>query len=234
MWLLESNEYTTWSTGASTPPLIWLYGIPGCGKTILSSTVIENILQYCSGDPGKAVAYYYFDFKDPEKQLPEAMIKSLISQLSQQCIRIHPQLETLYKSCNSSAQQLAFNIDKLVGILGALCEDIPAVYVVLDALDECTDRDTLTDILETIASWRLESLRMLVTSRKVRDIEETLSTIINADTNYFIPLERTIVDEDIRKYVYARISTDKKLKKWRNGEMQQEIEIALMQGAQGM
>jgi hypothetical protein len=41
LWLLESDTYTRWKSAATTP--LWLYGIPGCGKTILSSTVLQDI-----------------------------------------------------------------------------------------------------------------------------------------------------------------------------------------------
>jgi hypothetical protein len=63
---------------------LWLYGIPGCGKTILSSTIIEDVL-YHYHDPTMAVIYFYFDFNDVEKQQYEKMLRSLITQLSLQC-----------------------------------------------------------------------------------------------------------------------------------------------------
>ena len=49
-----------------------------------------------------------------------------------------------------------------------------------------------------------------------------------------MPLQRAVVDEDIRKYVRNRISVDKRLKKWQNSEVQAEIEVALMNKAHGM
>ena len=65
LWFLESDQYTEWKTDAAS--FLWLYGIPGCGKTILSSTILQNVLQHCDSDPGKAVAYFFFDFHDMQK-----------------------------------------------------------------------------------------------------------------------------------------------------------------------
>ncbi|KAF2734842.1 ankyrin [Polyplosphaeria fusca] len=79
LWLLESDTYKRWKTAATSP--LWLYGIPGCGKTILSSTVLQNVLQHCQDDPGKVTAYFFFDFNDVQKQDPEMMIRSLVWQL---------------------------------------------------------------------------------------------------------------------------------------------------------
>jgi predicted AAA+ superfamily ATPase len=80
-WFLDSEEFKKWKKDNAS--FIWLYGIPGCGKTILSSTVLQNVLESSEEDIGQAVVYFYFDFTDPQKQDPELMIRSLISQLSQ-------------------------------------------------------------------------------------------------------------------------------------------------------
>ena len=103
LWFLESEQYAEWK--ASPSSFIWLYGIPECGKTILSSTIIEDVLQYCINNPGKAAAYFYFDFKDLQKQSSEFMIKSLITQLSQQRMGISPLLDSLFRSSNNGQRQ---------------------------------------------------------------------------------------------------------------------------------
>jgi predicted ATPase len=43
-WLLESAKFAEWEESAASR--LWLYGIAGCGKTILSSTVIEHLRQH--------------------------------------------------------------------------------------------------------------------------------------------------------------------------------------------
>jgi ATP-dependent 26S proteasome regulatory subunit len=48
--------------------LLWLYGEPGCGKTMLSSAVIESMAKHCRINTAQAVAYFYFAFTDIEKQ----------------------------------------------------------------------------------------------------------------------------------------------------------------------
>ena len=113
-----------------------------------------------------------------------------------------------------------------------MSEEFPATYIILDALDECADREELMATIETVAGRQLETLHVIVTSRKERDIESSLESLV--DTCNIMPLQSAVVDEDIRNYVRHRISVDKKLKKWRSGEMQAEIEVALMKGAHGM
>lgn len=65
LWFLQSTRFTQWKVSAASR--LWLYGIPGCGKTILSSTVIEHLLQHCSDDNSIVTAYFYIDFNDAQK-----------------------------------------------------------------------------------------------------------------------------------------------------------------------
>jgi NACHT domain len=229
LWFLESHQYANWK--ASPSSFIWLHGIPGCGKTILSSTVIENVQQHCANDPGKVVAYFYFDFNDPQKRKSELMIKSLVTQLSQKCIQMPWALDSLLSSCGNGQSQPS--AEALLSILRGICGEFPATYIILDALDECIDRDELMVAIKILAEWRLERLHILVTSRKERDIEDELERVVEKSS--IIPLQSSIVDQDIQRYVHHRLSTDKNLKKWHKDlEIRNEIEIALMKGAHGM
>lgn len=107
------------------------------------------------------------------------------------------------------------------------------VYVVLDALDECTQRLELMDALKTMAGWQLDSVHLLMTSRKEWDIESSLVSYVKEEDA--ICLERDVVDEDIQRYVQQRLSDDKTLTKWnKDVAIRQEIEAALIHGAQGM
>jgi hypothetical protein len=226
---LKSEQYAKWKTDAAS--FLWLHGIPGCGKTILTSTIIQSVLQYCDRDPGKVVAYFYFDFKDPQKRVPELMVKSLITQLSQQCTRIPTTLETLFSSCENGQRQPS--LDALLQALQQTIQEFPRSFIILDALDESTDRAELMEILETMAGWKLEKLHIMVTSRKERDLESSLECLVEEHNT--ICLQSKVVDKDISTYVHHRLYDDKKLRKWYNNvEIRQEIEAALMEGAHGM
>ena len=159
------------------------------------------------------------------------MVKSLITQLSQQCTRIPTTLETLFSSCENGQRQPS--LDALLQALQQTIQEFPRSYIILDALDESTDRAELMEILETMAGWKLEKLHIMVTSRKERDLESSLECLVEEHNT--ICLQSKVVDEDIRTYVRYRLCDDKKLRKWYNNvEMRQEIETALMEGAHGM
>lgn len=106
-------------------------------------------------------------------------------------------------------------------------------YIILDALDECKDREELLEGVRAIAGWELKKLHILVTSRREKDIEESLESFVNNEKR--VCIQSTLVNDDIRAYVHKKLQTDQKLKRWqKNLIVQQEIETTLMDKADGM
>ena len=228
LWLLDGELYKKWKTTAS---LVWLHGIPGCGKTVLSSTVLENVLDYASNDPGKAVAYFYFDFNDKQKQNTGLMVQSLVSQLSRQCIKMPPSLEALFKHCESGQRQPT--LDSLLKVLQELIADFPSTYLVLDALDECEDRRELMNFIKHICPWQANGLHILSTSRREGDIKNTLERIL--DEKNILCVQTDVIDRDIQLYVQRRLADEESLQKWRADDaIRLRIETSLREKARGI
>jgi hypothetical protein len=229
LWLLQSATFQRWKENAASR--LWLYGIPGCGKTILSTTIIEHLLKRCQDDTSMVTAYFYFDFNDTQKQDPGLMLHSLLRQLLQRSVTIPKDVDALFSSCDNGQRRPS--VHALLEAMQQAAQVFTQVYVVLDALDECTQRSELMDVLEEVAGWKLDNLHLLMTSRKERDIESSLESYVEErDT---VCLQRDVVDQDIQRYVQQRLRDDKGLVKWnKDAAIRQEIEAALMRGAQGM
>ncbi|KAL5113368.1 hypothetical protein ACEQ8H_008749 [Pleosporales sp. CAS-2024a] len=229
LWLLNSLQFTAWKQRA--PSRLWLYGIPGCGKTILSPTIIEYLLQRCHDDASMATAYFYFDFNDAQKQVPELMLCSLLSQLLQRLVTIPKGVNALFLTCNNGNRLPSLHA--LLEVIPQVIQQFMHVYIVLDALDECTQRSDLMKTLETVAAWQLDNMHLLMTSRKEWDIERSLEGYVKEEDT--ICLHRDVVDKDIQQYVQQRLSYDKTLAKWnKDAAIRQEIEDALICGARGI
>ena len=227
LWFIESSAFAEWKTTPGS--LIWLYGIPGCGKTILSSTILHNVLEECQPKTTSAVLYFYFDFNDAEKERHEKMIRSLVSQLSR--CRVDSSLQDLYSSCLNGGRQPTFEV--LLETLRQMMTSLGDIYVIIDALDECTEREQLLTDLEEMASWEGVSLHMLATSRRETDIEEALKLL--SDESNRISIQSALVNADIRIYTHDRLQNDRKLRRWlRHPEVQLEIEDTLVKKAAGM
>ena len=104
-----------------------------------------------------------------------------------------------------------------------------STYILLDALDECTDRKDLLEFIEVLRDWNIDNLHILATSRKEKDIARSLEPLVTCQ----LCIQSALVDADIRIHVLDRVSTDPNLKKWPVG-IQEEIKDALTKGANGM
>lgn len=228
-WLVEGEKFTRWRVNAASR--LWLHGIPGCGKTILSSTIIENLLQHSGDDTSMVTAYFYFDFNDAQKRDPELAIRSLLSQLLQRAVMIPKSIDELFASCENTGRQPP--LPAFLESVRLTLQEFAQVYIVFDALDECSHRWELMDMVETVAGWQLNNVHLLMTSRKERDIEISLEKIVMEEG--IIRLEMDVVDKDIQRYIQQRLSVDLNLAKWnKDAVIRQEIETALMGGARGM
>lgn len=228
-WYLKSAPYQTWRVGS--PSFTWLYGSAGSGKTILSAGIIENMQEYCNNDPTRALAFFFFDFNDVEKQDPTNMLKSLLSQLLIRCTRLPDAVRALHTTCENGRCQPSE--DEILQILKVTLEILPAPFVVLDALDECSSWDGLFEILLEMQGWSTSNLRVLVTSRNDISIKEALEDIVSPDRRTC--LESDLVDKDIRTYVQGRLAKEKAFKRWQSGsEIREEIERTLGQRSHGM
>ncbi|KAE8373008.1 hypothetical protein BDV26DRAFT_297356 [Aspergillus bertholletiae] len=79
-WLLGLDQYGGWR--ATPGSILWLRGAVGCGKSVLCSTIIHDIEQYCQARQSDVLAYWYFQFSDEKSQYVENMVRCLIRQLA--------------------------------------------------------------------------------------------------------------------------------------------------------
>jgi len=230
LWFLKSDTFAKWKKRQNS--FLWLHGIPGCGKTILSSAVVKN-LDSTSSHP---LLYFYFDFTDTNKQTLTSMLRSLISQLYYKHAETSKQLDALYSSYEDGRRQPT--IESLCKVLLHMIEQVEEVWLVLDALDECCTRKGPPT--EGVLSWIREVLNseqgnvhLLVTSRPEQDIESEVMEF--ADNDDIVPIQSSLITDDIRAYVRTRVREDNALKRWRSrSDVQDEIETRLTNKAKGM
>ena len=220
-WLLADPAYVDWRDRPNS--FLWLQGFAGCGKTILCSTVINDITRHTASRTQAALAFYYFDFTNDVKTKTLSCLRSIILQLAEQTADT-TSLQALQRAYAMGTPPIQEFLDVLKSIL---CKH-DRVYVVVDALDECTDQEELFDLLNSIRDWRLECLSILVTSRNEPDIRECLHPASKQE----IYLRNSAVDKDIRRFIIETLQKDKRLQDW--SDIFPEIEEALTNGAHGM
>ena len=159
------------------------------------------------------------------------MIRSLIVQLSSECVKVPQILASSYSSYMNGERQPEYH--SLLLILHQMMKLFAETYLVLDALDECLERQELLEAINQLNGSKDVNLHILTTSRWERDIEESLEPLCNEHDKIYI--QSIHINDDIRAYIHGRLQTDRDLKRWRNKpKVQREIEDTLMLEADGM
>src|SRR6267378_6759760 len=78
-WILQSNEFQQWL--AQSNQTLFCPGMPGAGKTIISSIVINHLHKMFENDPAIGIAYLYCNFQQHDEQKFIDLILSLLKQL---------------------------------------------------------------------------------------------------------------------------------------------------------
>jgi hypothetical protein len=191
----------------------------------VSSTIIEELTNHCKTSPSLAVAYFYFEF---DKDIhPQAVLRSLIKQLSLSFSSTPDPLEKLFSE-NADGHRSPTS-EQLMSTVKSFIRSFENVYIIFDALDECQHRREFLGLLKQFHGWALGPLHLLATSRREQDIATVLETLVSHD----IHMDETLVDEDIRLHVSRRLGRDEEFRKVPEKE-RKTMENALAKGAGGM
>lgn len=192
-----------------------------------SSSIIDVLFTRSHTTPGGALAYFYFDFNDNKGSKTEPLLRSIIAQLFTQKAETSAALDKLFDQHQDSVNQPT--LSDLFTVLSSMVGEFSTVYVVIDALDECSELEQMLQMLRDIRQRNMENLHILVTSRQLPEIENSLSEL----TTDGLCLHGPCVDQDILLYIVERLKNDSKLAKW-PPEVREEIRITLSRGAHGM
>jgi sulfur transfer complex TusBCD TusB component (DsrH family) len=223
-WFLQGAVFQEWKSSAHS--LLWLYGIPGSGKTFLCHLVRDVLREPGSASKPPTVLQFFFDFSAHDRQDASALLCSLVLQIQEVEEGIPPVLSSLYKSCSGSQSP---SESELLETLRTLLSKGNEVFFVLDGVDECGVRGRILEILQEISNWNIPQLHMLIASRRESDIERTLSKICSHTCH----MDAININEDISKHVQQSIDEDSRLNRWPT-EIQEEIARTIAEQSDGM
>ncbi|KAJ7152062.1 hypothetical protein C8R46DRAFT_913514 [Mycena filopes] len=125
-WLLVNPHFQDWKEGLGRT--LWCHGIPGAGKTVLASMVVDHLSQ----DTTARTACIYLNHKETKAQTPANLLASIWRQLVI-CGRDISAVKTLYQK--HSEKQTTPSLAEIVNIVHSEI-GMSKVYIVVDAVDE--------------------------------------------------------------------------------------------------
>ena len=183
------------------------------------------------------MAYFFFDFRDTQKQHRRDLLSSLLFQLSARSDACHDIFSRFYLDNDGGAQQPSD--DALSQCLTDMLEvpGQPSAYIIIDALDESpnvsgtpTARENVLQFLEDLVGLKLPNVHICVSSRPEIDIQ----TILEPLAMFNISLhEESGQMEDILGYVKSFVHSDRNMRRW-TAENRQLVIDRLSEKADGM
>jgi ankyrin repeat domain-containing protein 50 len=198
---------------------------------VLCSTLIEDVKRRIEAlrNPRVVLGYFYFDFQDESKQSTISLIRNLIRQLCSSESRSWKILTALFKKHSDSGQQPSQ--DDLLNLLVKVIEDSDKTFIMIDALDECTDKEDAADTILELFSRVSAKINILVVSRRDSDIERSLSDIEPRRITK-IAAQNLEANKDISEFIRIRMERDRRLRRWK-GEVANIVRV-LVDQADGM
>lgn len=222
-WLLDSAEFKSWlETKKQT---LFCPGIPGAGKTILTSIVVEELSTRIQDESSNGIAYVYCNFKRQNEQTLEDLLASVLKQLAQARSSLPQSVRSLHDRCRSKNSRPS--MDDVSTVLHSVAAEFSRVFILVDALDECRVNDSCRAKLLTQLS-QLQTkcgVNLFATSRFIPDITE----IFEGD----IWLEIRASEQDVHRYVEGHIDELPRFVR-RDPDLQQEISSEIVKTIDGM
>jgi Cdc6-like AAA superfamily ATPase len=222
-WLLDSVEFKAWvQTEKQT---LFCPGIPGAGKTILTSIIVEELTTRFSNDPTIGIAYIYCNFRRQDEQKIDSLLASLLKQLAKSQASLPSTVKDLYDRHKTKRTRPL--LDEISRSLQDVTTLYSRVFIIVDALDECQVSNScrpkfLSNIFDLQAKTKAN---LFATSRFIPEITEKF--------NEGMQLEIRASNQDIQRYLDGHMSQlptfllDKP-------KLQEEITTEIVKAVEGM
>jgi NACHT domain len=194
-WLLDSEEFQSWYSHPKQT--LFSPGIPGAGKTIMTSLVVNYLYKRYESHKDIGIAYLYCNFNRRKEQTPDHLLASILKQLLEGLQPMPDSAKQLYELHNRHRTRPT--LEEVSNVLHSISKEFTRMFIIIDALDECQDHDGgRRRFLSEIFNLQSHSgSNIFSTSRYIPDIVKEFE---RATT-----LEIRANDKDVEKYLKERM-----------------------------
>jgi hypothetical protein len=201
-WFLKSDQYLNWADSTSSDRMLWCPGLPGAGKTVMASLVIDQLTTDAASfreSHENSVCWLYLGHTEA-KGLPGALLAALLRYMVHMSKNIPHCVENLHHKHLEA--KTSPTDDSIMNCLIEICQGKENIFLIVDAMDEYPEaqRDILIEYLYDMLQ-QLPALRILITSRFIQSIADAL----DSPSRYDIEAH----DDDLSAFIRTQLSLRK-------------------------
>jgi hypothetical protein len=200
-------------------------GIPGAGKTILTSIVVDDLCNRFRNDATIGIAYLYCNFQRRDEQKAEGLLASLLKQLAEELSSLPDSVRDLYN--RHKDKRTRPSVDEISRALKSVATLYLRVFIIVDALDECqpADRNWSKLLSELFVLQANCGANLFATSRFIPEIKKMFEGSLS--------IEIRATEDDVRRYLDSHISNLPAFVR-RSPDLQEEIKTEVVKAVDGM
>jgi ankyrin repeat protein len=187
-WLFQHLKYKQWQE-SSLSKILWIHGIPGCGKSKICSLAIQKHLEQVSKDPNTAPVAYFYCSKVASESFradPKTILSSILRQLSyfQEQDQIHHTVlaefqQRLLDSKSDGLDLTPLSLEECTRMIIGITFDYP-VTIIVDGLDEIDQQAShVLESLNSIVEQSSNIVKVVVSSRDDSEVSRYLKDAIS-------------------------------------------------------
>ncbi|KAI1214673.1 uncharacterized protein F4807DRAFT_449259 [Annulohypoxylon truncatum] len=195
-WILQDENFIEWDRASeSVPCFLWLSGGPGTGKSVLSSFIINHLVER-----GTCCQYFFIRFGDQKKRTLSFLLRSIAFQLAQAVPNFARKLlELIDEGIDYESASPRMIWDRIFkAVLFNMKQELKPFYWIIDGLDEAHDPRATIKLLSDISRYPIP-LRILLTGRKISEIGSAFQKVPGSLTVGAVTVEGHL--EDLSWYI---------------------------------
>ena len=192
--------------GDDNRSVFWLNGMAGIGKTTIARTIVEK----SKDNEEILLASFFFSRDDAQASNSHLVFPTLAYQITRQnpiTMQVLAEIIRGNPDCKDYSLKKQFS-EFVIGPLKTPSQSRRTILFILDALDECSSKEDVSEILRLLLSNTSTipySLRILITSRPERHILSEFSKAQDHAKIVLHDIEKAIVNDDIEKFVRHKL-----------------------------
>ena len=208
--LLQIEE---WLVDEQDRRVFWLNGLAGTGKSTIAQTFATSTFAY-----GKLGASFFCSRDSADRSNLQSIFPTLAFQLAHRYPQYREKLFQVLRANHDVEQEaLSSQLEKL--IVGPLKETEIPTLIIIDALDECKDKEPASALLSVLSRHvhEIPDVKFFITGRPEPPIQEGFRLELLrpiTDVLRLHDVRRSSVDGDIRLYLKTELA---KIPKTRSG-----------------